>query len=236
MFCYMDKPCVMAQENTDYIRLMQKMADVVAHDIRNPLNNILLSTAQFKLETPPDKEDAAFYVDIIERNCDRINAILTDILDVILVQGLSLDTYDLTELLQEVLEEQKDRMEFKEVRCETTLNTVLVTRFDRERMKPVLGHLLENALDAMEKKGGTLTVSVQAEGPEAVLCVSDTGTGIDSDTLPHIFAPFFTTRERHRGLGLTQVKNVVEAHRGKVTVATGQGGSTFTLRLPVPEL
>lgn len=222
----------MIQDNTlDYISLMQKMTDVVSHEIRNPLNNILLSTAQFKLDTPPDKEDTAFYIDIIERNCDRIRVVMTDIISVIHHQGLRPDVFDLTELVKEVLEEKSERFELKKVQCIVSLNEVVVTRFDRTQMKPVLDHLLENALDAMSG-GGTVHIGVKEEDSEIRLQVRDSGEGIDSGVLPHIFAPFFTTRERHKGLGLALAKNVMDAHSGKIEVDTGTEGSCFTLCLP----
>ncbi len=222
----------MTQDNTpDYIKLMQKMTDVVFHEIRNPLNNILLSTAQFKLDTPPDKEDTAFYIDIIERNCDRIRMVLTDIMSVIHHQGLRPDVFDITELVKEVLEEKSERFELKKVQCVASLNEVVVARFDRALMKPVLDHLLENALDAMSG-GGTIHINLEEEEREIRVQVEDSGTGIDSGVLPHIFAPFFTTRERHKGLGLALARNVMEAHSGKIEVATGTGGTCFTLCLP----
>lgn len=222
----------MTQDSTpDYIALMQKMADVVSHEIRNPLNNILLSTAQFKLDMPPDKEDTAFYIDIIERNCDRIRVVLTDIMSVIHHQGLRPDVFDITELVKEVLEEKSERFELRKIKCIASLNEVVVTRFDRALMKPVLDHLLENALDAISG-GGTVHIDLREEDSAIKLQVRDSGEGIDSGVLPHIFAPFFTTRERHKGLGLALVKNVMDAHLGKIEVATGAGGSCFTLCLP----
>src|SRR6478752_1953480 len=100
----------------DYNRLMTQMVDVIAHDIRNPLNNILLSTAQFKLETLPDKEDTAFYIDIIERSCDRVNSLLEEIIGIIHQPGLQPDTFDITELVKELVNENEERLELKDIK------------------------------------------------------------------------------------------------------------------------
>lgn len=228
-----DKFILMATEATlEYIELMRKMTDVIAHDIRNPLNNILLSTAQFKLGNLPDKEDTAFYVDIIERNCDRIHDLLAEISATIHMQGLTPDTFDITELIREVVTEKVEALELKHIRCLTDLNEVIVARFDRDKMKPVLAHLLENAMDAI-KGQGTIYIKAWEEEDDMYIRVQDSGHGIGQEVLPHIFAPFFTTRDRHRGLGLTLVKNTVEAHQGKVSVTTGDQGSCFTLQLPL---
>ncbi|WP_162902870.1 sensor histidine kinase [Taibaiella koreensis] len=224
----------MATDHTpDYMRLMQKMTDVIAHDVRNPLNNILLSTAQFKLDSLPDKEDTAFYVDIIERNCDRIHALLAEITAVIHMQGLTPGTFDLTEMIRELLEEQSERLELKQITCMPSLNEVIVSRFDREKLKSALGKLLDNALEAMNG-GGILKVAASEQDDEICLLVGDSGEGIPPEVLPHIFAPFFTTRERNRGLGLAWVKNIIEAHQGRVAVETGTDGSRFMLFLPKP--
>lgn len=216
----------------DYMELMRKMTDVIAHDIRNPLNNILLSTAQFKLGNLPDKEDTAFYVDIIERNCDRIHNLLAEISATIHMQGLTPDTFDITELIREVVTEKAESLELKNIGCVTDINEVIVARFDREKMKPVLEHLLENAMDSIAGSG-TIHIKAWEEDDDMYICIRDSGLGIGPEVLPHIFAPFFTTRDRHRGLGLTMVKNIVEAHQGRVSVTTSDQGSCFTLHMPL---
>ena len=215
----------------DYLRLMQKMADVVAHEVRNPLNNILLSTAHFKMNTPPNKDDTAFFVDIIERNCERINTILADMITMIHDQGLTLDTYDLAGLIKEVMDENAAYFELKKVQCKAAPGEEVMARFDRAKMKVVLEHVLQNALDAMGN-GGTLFVRVE-KGDEIRLEIRDSGEGISSEALPHIFVPFYTTRDRHKGLGLALAKNIMDAHKGRIAVDTGTGGSCFTLCLPV---
>lgn len=220
------------EQTVDYLRLMQKMTDVVAHDIRNPLNNILLSTAQFKMDILPDKEDTAFYVDIIERNCDRIHALLAEISGVLHLQGLNPGTFDVTELVLELLEEQKERMELKEIGWETGLKEVVVAHFDRDKLKAALSCVLENALEA-SAAGQKIVVAVREDREQAIVLIRDAGPGIEAAIRPFIFAPFFTTKTRNKGLGLTLVKNVLDAHSGQVQLDTGPEGSSFTLSFPL---
>lgn len=222
----------MQQENdVDYRRLMTKMVDVIAHDVRNPLNNILLSTAQFKLETLPDKEDTAFYIDIIERSCDRVNGLLEEIMNIIHQPGLNPETFDLTEVMKELVQENEERLELKEVTFKASLNEVVIARFDREMLKKALLELIDNAID-VSPKGGTISLNINEEGDRANIVISDQGGGIAPDVKPYIFAPFFTTKDRHRGLGLALVRNVIDAHVGQIQFTNTGTGTAVHLSIP----
>jgi signal transduction histidine kinase len=215
----------------DYRRLMTKMVDVIAHDVRNPLNNILLSTAQFKLETLPDKEDTAFYIDIIERNCDRVNSLLEEIIAIIHQPGLNPDTFDITELVKELVNESEERLELKDLKFNTSLNEVVIARFDRSMMKEALFQVIDNAVDASEKNQ-VISIKVFEDGTDVKLIVTDNGTGIPEDIQSHIFAPFYTTKERHKGLGLTLARNVIEAHQGSISLHSSGRGTEVTITIP----
>jgi two-component system sensor histidine kinase HydH len=103
---------------------------------------------------------------------------------------------------------------------------------DPDRFVQVLLNLFLNGLQAMEN-GGVLSVEVKNEGTEAVLAVSDTGSGISIENLPHVFDPYFTTKPGGVGLGLANVHKLVEAHGGKVEVSSGSGsGTRFVVRIP----
>ncbi len=110
---------------------------------------------------------------------------------------------------------------------------------DSGRLQQVLHNLLENAMRYTEP-GGRITVRVEAAPGEALLSVSDTGVGIPEADLPYVFERFFrskgsrATNPGGSGLGLSIVRWIVEAHKGRVTVESQLGkGSTFTVRLPV---
>jgi signal transduction histidine kinase len=110
---------------------------------------------------------------------------------------------------------------------------------DGGRLQQVLHNLVENALQYTES-GGRIHVRVASAPGEALLSVSDTGVGIPEDDLPYVFERFFRSKRSRRvnpggsGLGLSIVRWIVEAHKGKITVESTVGkGSTFTVRLPV---
>jgi signal transduction histidine kinase len=86
------------------------------------------------------------------------------------------------------------------------------------------------------EEGGTLTIRTEQKDNEAVLSVIDTGTGIPGEILSKIFEPYFTTKERGSGLGLTMVFKIVREHRGEITVSSTEGkGTCFTITLPIPQ-
>jgi signal transduction histidine kinase len=215
----------------DYRRLMTQMIDVIAHDVRNPLNNILLSTAQFKLETLPDKEDTAFYIDIIERNCDRVNSLLEEIIAIIHQPGLQPDTFDITELMKELVDENEERLEGKDLKFNASLHEVVIARFDRHMMKQALFQVIDNAVDASEK-GQVISLKVFEEGANVKLVVADKGKGIPEGIQSHIFAPFYTTKERHKGLGLTLTHNVIDAHQGSISLNSSETGTEVIITIP----
>ena len=103
------------------------------------------------------------------------------------------------------------------------------------QLSQMLLNLILNAYHAMEPGGGTLTVATRPEGEFLCFQVSDTGSGISPEVLPHIFEPFFTTKERGKGtgLGLAIVRQVMEEHKGTITIDTAPGrGTTMLLRFP----
>ena len=110
---------------------------------------------------------------------------------------------------------------------------------DRTRLTQVFVNLFNNALDAMPH-GGTLRVRTEVRSADGIPCltvsVSDTGTGIDADELPHVFQPFYTTKAdgKGTGLGLSVSQGIIRRHEGTIEVVSERGkGSTFLVSLPL---
>ena len=107
------------------------------------------------------------------------------------------------------------------------------------QLSQMLLNLILNAYHAMEKAGGTLTVSFARETDGVVLRIRDTGVGIDQQVLPHIFDAFFTTKETGKGtgLGLAIVRQVADNHHIRIQVESESGrGTVFTLRFPAANI
>ena len=112
-------------------------------------------------------------------------------------------------------------------------NEPLFVELDAPQFEQVLINLCVNARDAMPG-GGTLTIRVEADGADALLSVSDTGSGISAENLPRVFEPFFTTKGAGSGLGLAVDAGIVSAHVGSINAESdGRSGTTMKVRLPL---
>jgi signal transduction histidine kinase len=119
------------------------------------------------------------------------------------------------------------------VETETDIPEDLFYLLDMRGISRVLTNLVTNALEAMPK-GGRLVVSAHRDDEGLVIAVSDTGKGIPAEQQEKLFTPFFTTKTTGVGLGLTYVKDTVEAHGGTVEYsATTEGGASFIIRIPI---
>jgi|GEM_PF-1634582 len=220
-------------EQTDAFPLMQKMVNVVGHDIRNPLNNILLATAQFRLETLPDAEETAMYIDIIERSCDRINNLMTEIAEPLSGQALNTSQVSLKHLMELIAAEHKAYLELYGISWKLDAPSDSMLQLDADKMRIAINHIIENAIESM-KGGGGISVTIGRDASKgAYLLISDSGSGINKEFGKKVFYPFFTTKERKKGLGLTLAEKIVTAHGGYIDIKSEVGSGTHvTISFP----
>lgn len=215
-----------------------EMAATVAHEIRNPLGGIA-SFANL-LERDLDVDDPSRrLVRKITEGVARLNRIVSSLLSY--TRPLNLDTHEVD--LSAVVEEATAFFELDldrfggNIRIERHFpGQPLNCEIDTEQFQQVILNLLLNATQAM-RDGGAIRMEVfaddDAENPHAVLCVHDTGIGIDEEIREKLFTPFFTTKEDGTGLGLVTSKKIVEAHGGNIRVESTPGeGTSFFVALP----
>jgi two-component system sensor histidine kinase HydH len=213
-----------------------EMAAQVAHEIRNPLGSIkgFASHLAGKLEPESSEGKAA---DIMVREAERLNRVITELLEVAGPSRLKLEHKNPMEVVEHTLDliAQDAEMQGVELRLEKGKDIPLMD-IDPDKLSQALLNLYLNALQAMQNDGGgALTVRVEANGKGRLhLSVCDTGIGIAPEKLSHIFDPYFTDKAEGSGLGLAVVRKVVEAHGGEIFVDSTPGkGSTFNVHLPV---
>jgi two-component system NtrC family sensor kinase len=221
-----------------------ELAAGIAHEINNPLAIIAEEVGVLKDSLDPALADANDPpVDFPERlqaiheAVFRCRDITRKLLGFVRQTEVKLERHDLHALLDDVLDGMLGN--------ELAISSVTVQRAydpsvaeiltDRNQLVQVLVNLVKNAADAMQPRGGTLTVTTQHRGDRVAIAVADTGCGIASDQLERIFMPFYTTKDpgRGTGLGLSVSYTIVKNFGGTVRVDSAPGrGSTFTLELP----
>jgi PAS domain S-box-containing protein len=207
-----------------------ELAGMVGHDLRNPLTGIASASyyVKKKLKSKVDSKTREM-LELIERDIEASNKIITDLLEYSREMKLELAETDLGSLVRETISSLKVPLSIKIV---NSVKSRLSIEVDEERMRRVFINIIKNAFDAMPK-GGTITLkSVRTDGKVAI-SISDTGSGMSKETIRKLWTPLFTTKAKGMGFGLAICKRIVEAHRGKITVETAVGkGTTFTITIP----
>jgi two-component system, NtrC family, sensor histidine kinase PilS len=217
----------------DRLAAVGRLAAAIAHEIRNPLTSIAGSVSMLS-GIPEMSEEHRHLLDIVTRESQRLNGIITDFLAYSRGKQYHFDKADLVRLLEDTLTLMRHRM--------TAENTgiTIESRFavpeawviaDGDKIKQVFWNFAENAVRAM-KDGGTLKVAIDRLGDDWQVSFSDTGTGMTPQQTEKIFEPFQSNFEGGTGLGLAVVYQIVQAHEGKVWARSKPGqGTTFVLRL-----
>ena len=218
-------------------RARDEILEIVAHDLRGPLNSIGLACGGLVEE--PLSADGLACVSAIERAAVRAERLIEDLLEVAHIEGghleLVLAAVDARSLVAEVCgdHQRAARAVGSTIICAVPDHEVCVLA-DRDRIHQALSNLVGNAL--VHARGTAVTLSVDQREAEVAFIVADTGPGISAAALPHIFDRYWQGRDHHggAGLGLAIVKGIVDAHRGSVAVTSPPGaGGRFEICLPL---
>ncbi len=207
-----------------------------SHELRTPLTN--LKTRLYLMRRRP--ETMAAHLQVLDHVATRMQYIVESLLDMSRLERgtvhLDCTPTDLVLLVRQTADVQQAEAENKQITLRVDLPpTPLMIDADEQRMIQVLTNLVSNALN-YTPAGGAVTIGAKRTGSVALLSVSDTGIGIAPEHLPHIFEPFYRVASKvdGTGLGLSIVKQIVELHKGEISVTSQFGvGSRFIVRLPL---
>ncbi len=210
---------------SERLAALGQLAQGIAHEVRNPVTSIGGFAKRLK-KALPENDPVAHYVDIILKETSRLEQMVQDLEQFTRMPKPEIRQARLLAILQSALKvwEMEDRSDQIEVNMETLPEDPAVF-VDRELMEQALINLLRNARDAMPH-GGIISISTSWEDKWLVLSIKDTGSGIASEELPRIFDPFFTSKTRGSGLGLTTVNRIVNEHGGEVEILSTPGDGT----------
>lgn len=207
----------------------------VAHEVKNPLNSMRLWLENLKESLPSDQDAGAQQaVQVLDKEIDRLDAVVKRFLDFTRPVELKLEATDLAELLREVMRVAHPQLQKAGVEVEELLgNGIPEVWADRDLLKQAVLNLVLNAAEAMTS-GGELRVELGRRGEMAEISVSDTGKGIPAENQQKIFQLFFTTRPGGSGIGLATTFRIVQLHNGSIDFQSEAGrGTTFRIELPL---
>lgn len=209
------------------------VAAAFAHEVRNPLNAVSMGLQRLRAEFTPEPGEAyARFVDLMQGEVRRLNAIVEQFIALARPLPLKPAPVELGELLRELAALVEPEARQARVAVRLAVGALPPVNADRDLVKQVLLNLMLNAVQAMTA-GGALTLEAEAARDAVTITVADTGPGIAPDVLPRVFDPYFTTKPGGLGLGLPIARRIVEAHGGALAVESAPGrGSRFRVTLP----
>jgi signal transduction histidine kinase len=234
-----DESSATVQRLMDQYTEIARLAGGLAHEIKNPLSTIrlnmeLLAEDLGEAQTPVQRR-AAKRIDIVRRECQRLQSLLDDFLNFAKVRRLHLEPTDLNHQIDDVLDFFEPEAEEAGVEIVRYLDADLPRlMIDREAFRQALLNLIINAKQAMPD-GGQLIVRTAALGDTVALYLIDTGCGMDERTASRMFEAFFSTKPGGSGLGLPTTQKIIAALGGRISVQSELGrGTQFTIELPAP--
>jgi two-component system sensor histidine kinase HydH len=227
-----------AVERERHLASLGRLAAGVAHEVRNPLSSLKGFAQFFRTKFAPGSEEER-YSDIMIEEVERLDRVVQELLDFARPVAPSLKPTPPNSIIEEALALVSEDAQFRSVTVERRLAEGLPdVSVDPMQMRQALLNVFLNAIEAMGE-GGTMTVETSEtkslDGKRTVsLGITDTGPGMRPEELDKLFEPFYTTKPKGSGLGMTVVSRVVEQNGGRVHVSSAPGeGTTLTFVLPV---
>jgi two-component system, OmpR family, sensor histidine kinase VicK len=241
MFESLWKQAELYEELKSNEKMQKEFINIAAHELRTPTQAILSYAELSQMQSSDVNKDEA--LSKIVKNAERLQRLTEDILDVTRIesQTLKLDKskFDLRAMAASVLDDYRNRIQSGK-NVELVLLNADKAAFvvaDKGRIYQVFSNLLSNALKFT--KSGTVSISIEEVEnddykKEFIAAVKDTGTGIDSDIMPHLFTKFVSKSQTGTGLGLFISKSIVEAHGGRIWAENSPEGKGATFRFSLP--
>jgi two-component system nitrogen regulation sensor histidine kinase GlnL len=234
-------------KRSDRLAMLGTLAAGLAHEIKNPLGGIK-GAAQLLRRSMAHDPSLIEYTDIMIREADRVNLLIEQLLDLSRPVRLNMIPLNIHELLDDLLLLQGETLRESNVTVKKNFDPSLPPiRGDRAQLTQVFLNLIRNALEAM-KGPACLTITtrietdfhIREEGREGGtfiwVDIADNGSGIKEENLPHIFSPFFTTKNSGTGLGLAISYRIIKEHGGLIRVESREGlGTAFKVSLLVAD-
>lgn len=222
-----------------------ELAAGIAHEINNPVAIMVEEAGWIEDLLDENKDPQDENLQEIKRALSQINTqgrrckeITQKLLSFARKTDSRVQDVDLNELIEEVVAISSQRAKYSNVTLNMNLQSLPTIQASQTEMQQVFLNLINNALDAMDKKGGVLNIFSRVSGDHIIIKVADNGPGIPESILNRIFDPFFTTKPvgKGTGLGLSICYGIIQNYGGEITVQSTVGtGTTFFIKIPLSE-
>ncbi|WP_285767024.1 ATP-binding protein [Peribacillus sp. SI8-4] len=229
------------KRNENKLRELEKLAVVgelaagIAHEIRNPLTSIIGFT-QIISERVDDRS-LHEYLGIMMLELERINSIVNEFMFIAKPdETMKVSTNNISSLITSVIRFMEPQSNLKGIRLHFDAQTEeIIAVCDQNLMKQVLINLIQNSIEATDKNGEEIKITLgKASSENYYIHIMDKGTGITRDRLQRLFEPFYTTKEKGTGLGLMICRRIIELHQGTIEFNSDVGtGTEVMIMLPV---
>jgi two-component system, sporulation sensor kinase E len=223
---------------TERLSMLARLAASLAHEIRNPLNAIVINLEVLKnviKQLPPKSlQKANGYVGILSEELERLNNALDNFLGLANPIEVMRSNIEVNRIVKDALTLMRHQAEQVGIEiCDNIDSSPIYVEGNEDQLKQAILNLVLNAIEAMPD-GGRLSIATRKDPDQAIIEVGDTGLGIPEEIQDDIFDFYFTTKEEGTGLGLPIVARIVEFHRGGMDLESTEGeGTKFTVELPL---
>ncbi len=214
-----------------------RLAGGLAHEIKNPLSTIRLNMELLAEELEdmdsPQARRAQRRVEVVQRECGRLEELLNDFLGFARAHNLELEPADVNREIRDIIEFFRPQAAESNIEVVEYLASDLPTvLLDRRSFHRALLNLVLNAQQAMPA-GGQLVLRTRSGGDEVFIDIIDTGIGMDAKSVDRLYDVFFSTKKGGSGLGLATTRKIILAHGGRISVQSEPGcGTQFTIAFP----
>lgn len=216
-------------KRTERLDTLGKLASVLSHEIRNPLNSMVINMQILQREyskKTPDREKLDHYLKIVVDEIKRVDDLVNNFLIIARPPKLEQEVHNIPEIIDEVITVQQPLVLPKGIRIKRAYESdTLLARVDRNKLKQVFLNIFLNAVQAMPG-GGRLSITVASVPPDITdtsqemlrIVFADTGKGIKPEDLSQVFDFYYSTKKEGTGIGLSLAQQIIEEHGGRIAI------------------
>ena len=209
-----------------------RLVRTLAHEVRNPLNNINMSVEH--LAHNPVSQESDLFLDIIQRNSKRIGDLITELLDSARPSDLVFERCTLQTIMDESISDALDRITLQRINMQIRYcNEPCWVMANKEKLKIAFLNIIINGVEAMTANKGELDIDIETSNFVHKVMIKDSGCGIPEENLSRLFEPYFTSKRNGMGLGLAATLNILQSHKAHIDVSSAvKEGTTFVITFP----